>query len=37
MQVGGCAEGLQETILISIGSGKSTGAVYSSIFVGVAS
>lgn len=36
MQVGGGAEGLRETILNSISSGTSTGAMYSSIFVGVA-
>ena len=36
MQVGGGAEELQETILISIGSGTSTRAVYVSIFARVA-
>lgn len=36
MQVGGDAEGLQETILISVGTGTSTQAVYSSIFLGIA-
>lgn len=36
MQVGEGAEGLQDTILISIGNGTSMGAMYSSIFVRVA-